>query len=440
MTSDPFVLSREEMLILQTAGKAAASAGVMGDSCTAEVNALLDGPLNWWRFLGLARRHRLVPAAYKFLCDNHAEDVPPGDVSALLEKEYLLAQAWYLKNLTELTELIGALRSAGLDPLVIKGTPLAVQLYTDPAVRVSSDIDLLFERDEIEHAERVVEARGYSYRGRGISYEEYGEHHYHYVYSHGDHDDRAVELHWNLFDPKKGHPMVTRHVREQAKEIEVDGLVMKTLGDADALWHLGVNLSYRSFRPLANLADLKRLASRIPESHWEEMIDCSRNSGTYNELSTALAVAEVALGPFLTREVRKETRPNLLIRALLLPTYRLRGIAWNWIPFAPTHRLMVQLFMRNGIRGKSSYLYRLVVPTRASLIETRTSKMEPTRPRERLTSRLSRFWLLCKVVGMTALLGFLIRTGMLGTHRLSPEHHVRLRGASELDVAGLPAP
>jgi hypothetical protein len=193
----------------------------------------------------------------------------------------------YMRNLAELIELIGELREIGIEPLVIKGAALAVQLYRDPGVRVSRDIDLLVDVGEIGNVGKLLEARGYSEYSGWISHEEYRKYHYHLVFTRGERRDRVVEIHWNLLNPTKGHPVVTGAVRESAKEIEIEGLRIKTLDDSHALWHVGVNFFYGGSFALRSLADLKGLGLRISESQWEDMIEFSRKQATYNELSTA---------------------------------------------------------------------------------------------------------------------------------------------------------
>jgi hypothetical protein len=347
-----------------------------------------------------------------------------------------------MRNLAELYQLIGEFREIGVEPLVVKGLALAHQLYRDPGVRVSRDIDLLVDAGELERVERMLKAKGYSEFGGWISHEEYEKYHYHFVYTRGEHRDRVVEIHWNLLDPTWGHPVVTGAVREPAKEIDVGGLRVKTLDDTHALWHLSVHFFYGGSLGLQNLADMKALALRIPGSQWGEMIRFSHRHSTFNELSTALAIAEMGLGSFVPDGIRDELRSGAFIRTMLLPTWTRRGIVWNWVPFKPTHQLTVRFFLRRDLAGKVRYLYRLVVPSRESLIETRGAENPPSGPMAAAKFHLTGFWIFFKVLGAACLLSLLVKSKLLGARRLDPRYDVELPdllGARTSDAAPFPA-
>ena len=427
MTQKPLSPTPEESLLLGVASRAASVIEPPDDEQLEEFSGLVHGRFAWRTFLYLAYRQKCLAAAYHFVRDLGLEASAPTEVVKLLRSEHDLAQAMYAKRLAELQALIRTLRTNGIEPLVIKGIPLALRLYTDPAVRASKDIDLLCKTEDLDRVERLLEATGYSrFKGR-ISHEEYWKCHYHFVYVRGEHMDSVVEVHWNLRPLMKGDLIDMDGVRQRARVVEIEGTAVRALDDSDALWQLGVNLSYEGFLDLRDLADLRRLARRTSNDDWLRLADFSRENGTYNEFSTALAVSERAFGQFVPDEIRGKIRPNLFIRKMLLPTYLPRGIVWRWVPFKDTHQLVVYFFLRKGIARKLNYLYRLTFPSRASLIETRASKVKPSHPRESLRFYATGAWMLAKVLAMIALLAFLVRTRLLGRRGLDPERHVALR-------------
>jgi hypothetical protein len=427
MTREPNSPTPEESLLLGVASRVVSAIEPPDDDQRQQFSGVFHGRFDWPKFLHAAHRQKCLAAVYRYVCDLGLERMVPSEVAEVLKSEHNLAQAMYAKKLAELKRLIGTLQSDGVDPVVIKGIPLAVRLYTDPALRVSKDIDLLCKTEDLDRVERLLEATGYfRYEGR-ITHEEYRKHHYHFVYVLGEHADSVVEVHWNLRQPDKGDLIAMDAVRQRARVVEIDGRGVRTFDDSDALWQLGVNLSYEGFLDLRDLADLRRLSLQMSDGDWIRLADFSRQNGTYNEFSTALAVSERAFGRFVPDEIRRRVRPNWFIRKMLLPTYLPRGIVWRWAPFKDTHQLVVYFFLRKGLARKLSYLYRLSFPTRGALIETRASESKPSKPRELLRFYATGLWMLTKVVAMITLLAFLVKTGLLGRHGLDPERHVQLR-------------
>lgn len=63
---------------------------------------------------------------------------------------------------TELAAALDALASAGLSPILFKGTPLAYTVYEFPSMRPRGDTDLLLPRDQIDRAREALAAQGYA--------------------------------------------------------------------------------------------------------------------------------------------------------------------------------------------------------------------------------------------------------------------------------------
>jgi hypothetical protein len=71
---------------------------------------------------------------------------------------------WWSRNqilLRKLGEIVAALRAAGIDPMVLKGVPLALRYYDDIGLRPMSDVDLLVPTATADRALAVMEAGGW---------------------------------------------------------------------------------------------------------------------------------------------------------------------------------------------------------------------------------------------------------------------------------------
>lgn len=91
-------------------------------------------------------------------------------------------------------QLQNDLERAGIPALPLKGTSLARNLYGDPGLRITQDIDILVGGEELNDAARVLERRGYR-RGNG-AYDSPGR--LHLGLKHERSELPPVELHWRI--------------------------------------------------------------------------------------------------------------------------------------------------------------------------------------------------------------------------------------------------
>ena len=93
-----------------------------------------------------------------------------------------------------------ALNKAGIFSILLKGHALARTVYPDPALRQSTDIDLLVQPRNIPHAEKILENLGYVCPAKTFSISQSGYHHETFsLPGKGLH----IEIHWvpdNAFD------------------------------------------------------------------------------------------------------------------------------------------------------------------------------------------------------------------------------------------------
>jgi Uncharacterised nucleotidyltransferase len=101
------------------------------------------GPLLWWR---LRQMERSIP-----------------DAASALQRAYVVCAMQAARQQHDIKAALGLLRSAGVDPILVKGWANA-RLYAEPGLRPYSDIDLCVRPDEHAAAERALsspEARRY---------------------------------------------------------------------------------------------------------------------------------------------------------------------------------------------------------------------------------------------------------------------------------------
>ncbi len=85
----------------------------------------------------------------------------PAEAQRSLRGLYLRHRARNQAYMLVLMEILALLEQAGIRPLVLKGLALAYQYYPDPALRPTSDIDLLLKKSDILQALHVLARVGY---------------------------------------------------------------------------------------------------------------------------------------------------------------------------------------------------------------------------------------------------------------------------------------
>ncbi len=85
----------------------------------------------------------------------------PAELRTALRDQARRAAVTALMQETELQRVLPALAAQGVQPLLLKGTPLAYTHYPTPALRPRADVDLLIPPDHFERAAAALEALGY---------------------------------------------------------------------------------------------------------------------------------------------------------------------------------------------------------------------------------------------------------------------------------------
>jgi hypothetical protein len=96
----------------------------------------------------------------------------------------------------QLAEIQAALDKASIPFLILKGLPLAHELYPEPGLRPVGDLDLLVRRRFRDAALSVLASLGYRLPAAALPLWYYRRHHFHVLLVRSGGESLAVELHW----------------------------------------------------------------------------------------------------------------------------------------------------------------------------------------------------------------------------------------------------
>lgn len=251
--------------------------------------------LDWTKLLRLAKGHNILPIlAAKLVEHPMSESIPEGPHAQIKRTRYAAIchdarfRAW-------MSQVLDRLSSAGIEPIILKGPVLADYLYPSSYVRLSCDLDLLIQPEDLVTAGRALLESGYALKHhlpaavdelKGIDLSPLNDgtipvksaafsrrHDYHLSFE-GivDGVGRLVELHWKptaaksavlpvdkLWERKASIEISGRKAYALAPEHQVSLLIFHLIGHG---WEHGF---------LRRLLDLSLMIASWPEMDWDEI-------------------------------------------------------------------------------------------------------------------------------------------------------------------------
>lgn len=258
-----------------------------------------DTSFDWNRFFEFTRKNRLetLSAAGAAKLSEKPEQLH----KLQLQSQQLTGKT--MQQIQLLAFLVADFQNAGIPVLSMKGPLLAAEIYSDPSLRHSNDLDLLVREEDFEAAKGRLLTVGFveeilpimqSEKGRKIR-EKMGED-MHAVFVK---NDLCVELHWRI---SFRYPVSFQELWESREEKMLLGQTVSCLGKKENMIYLICHGAGHGFSRLRWLVDLYKLFTK--------------SDANFTELYQAM--------------VQKESEAFLLETLLLLyliPTFRMPAIS-----------------------------------------------------------------------------------------------------------------
>lgn len=225
----------------------------------------IPGELDWTYFDALVSQHRLQPLLIRGIRQYGAE--LPGALTKYTALQRQIAAA-SMARLQALHAVNTAFSHAGIRLISMKGPLLSVELYGDPSLRTSRDLDLLVDGADLARAGEILRGMGYileehltTATPRRRKFYQRIENEKHEVYNRGD---ICLELHW-----KGGYQTEEDfdELWERREERQLMGRPIAVLGADDRYPALITHAAEHGFLRLRWLLDLYEL-QRKPGFDW----------------------------------------------------------------------------------------------------------------------------------------------------------------------------
>ena len=245
--------------------------------------------LDWDYFGRLVSQHKIQPLLIRGIrkLGPQAEKYPS---LAALAREQNRYAAGNMRRLQALAEVNAAFAREGIRMLSMKGPLLSMELYGDPGMRTSKDLDLMVSPEDLSRAGEVLKGLGYElephpYATTPLRHKYYNliENEKHEVYHRSE---ICIELHWQ-------HDYQTEQsfdaLWERREERPFMGGKTAVMGADDRYPALFIHAAEHGFMRLRWLLDLYELQKK-PGFSWERIFGLMERQGVGEVLLEAMLV------------------------------------------------------------------------------------------------------------------------------------------------------
>lgn len=311
-----------EILLLGTA------ASLSSDN-SKRLSQILAGNVDWEYLLDLAEYHGVAPLLAHNLARSDLIDKVPGIFLEQLSRIYSESIHRNIFLSDELVKILSILNQNGIDVITLKGTVLGEQLYVNPGLRTTNDIDILVQPDKVIQASSLLEAMNYS---RYIMPKK-PEHPFHRIYIKKSRFPIVVELHWDLHDPKL--KVVNREeIWRRARQYQFQGGNTMVPSTEDTLLYIAIKLLVHDEKHFKHLVDLTEIIKKNQNNlDWDYIIKTQQSLGITAIIFYAFKWAQELLEAPVPESVMKALKPSLTRRCLIswLISHRILLSTGGWI-------------------------------------------------------------------------------------------------------------
>ena len=244
---------------------------------------------DWDSFFAYTHKNRL-----ETLCAAGAAKLPgkPEQLNKLDRQAGLLQQKT-IQQISLLAFLVSKFQESGIRVLSMKGPLLAADLYGDPSLRHSNDLDLLVSPEDFEAAQNLLLAAGLTrYTGQHRQHYEKEQQHKHEI-GEDQHEvflmnDLIVELHWRM---SFRYPVSFEELWQNREQRMLLGQQVSCLGKMDNLIYLICHAAGHGYSRLRWLTDLYRLFTQSNVNYTELYQEMEKKQAEVFLLETLLLMS-----------------------------------------------------------------------------------------------------------------------------------------------------
>lgn len=309
------------------------------------------GAVDYGRMMDLAVANGVAPLLYDNL---KGSCLVPDDRLALLRKAFLHTVADNVRKGREVVRITALLKARGIESIVLKGPVAAEDIFGNPGLYPSGDIDILVRPADLDKAGKILTESGYTFEEGAREDMLAGT--YHLTF----HGHYAVEIHWTLsfryFD------IPPEFWWENARTIEYEGMEVKVLSAERYILYAVFRLYNKAFKPLKYFVLPAGIINKYHnEIDWSQLFLLSERYGMRRLVIFALRMLHDLLGSCVPAEVlRTRIHGYGLLGRLVLSGFFKKSVQ--------THsRMLIYTILQDSARDTLRILYSRVLPDKSEI-------------------------------------------------------------------------
>ncbi len=260
---------------------------------------------DWSEVVQLAIRQRMAPLLYAQLKTFPAQDIP-GRVFKRLEREYLNSAMTNMVIFTEFSGVFNLFQENDLPFIALKGAHLAEMVYSDPALRIMTDLDILVREMDVSRAASLLMQIGYAPWDKTVA--DPADHHLPPLVKRGT---VPVEIHWGLHRVRVPGRADIVGLWERAVPAKLGSGKALVLSVEDLLLHLSLHAVQHDFESkLSSIYDVHEIIrSSHSQINWKELEARAHRWGAEKALFLMLLLGVDLLGTAVPIGFLERIRP-----------------------------------------------------------------------------------------------------------------------------------
>ena len=281
----------------------------------AELAGLLRGSIDLERLWALAELHEVAPLVGRSVESAGKDDVPAAWRERALRKRHVTLRA-NGRLAAALGDVLGALDSAAVEAMPVKGLVLAEGLYGDIAARPCADLDVLVRPTDLDAAGEALRAIGFRQRAtpgyKALVHPFHGP-----AWARGAGADQVrLELHWALWADSEER-LGTAGFWERAVDGTLSDRAIRSLSVEDTLLHLAIHRTRSALR-LRWVVDVAELLRRHSDTlDWSAFVDRTDQARGRTATWIVLSLARDLLDAPVPADVMRQLKVGQPKRAIL---------------------------------------------------------------------------------------------------------------------------
>ncbi|HYE75027.1 MAG TPA: nucleotidyltransferase family protein, partial [Blastocatellia bacterium] len=252
-----------------------------------KMHELVDGEVDWERFLQLASSNRVLPLVYQSLkqCDL---SIPLFVIERLEQSSSKIAK-WNIYLTGELFRILDLLDAHNIAAIPYKGPALADAVYGDLCLRQFSDLDILVREQDVLKVKQLLVTEGFKPEYRFNRFQETAYLNVGCEYNFNDESRNLhVEIHWRILPKLFAQARRADRLWEGVKVRSLAGRTIREFRPEDLLSHLCMHGFKHCWERLSLICDIAELIRRNEGMDWDEVVVRATKSGSLRLLSLGL--------------------------------------------------------------------------------------------------------------------------------------------------------